>query len=271
MEKIKKALERASADKCNVLVGSGGSIKAKLNRNAELSEITYEHTKKINVQMDYLRKNRVLISNNNDPVSDAYKVLRTKVLQCMRKHNWNSLAITSPRGGDGKTITAINLAISLSKEVNQTVLLVDFDLRQPKIGEYFSSEELPGISEYLDGSKEISEILFNPCVERLVVLPGNRPFVNSSEMLSSPKMLSLVSELKNYYTSRIVIFDLPPVLSCDDVLAFSPFVDSFILVAEDEKNKKDEIKRALQLMDSDKLIGTVLNKSHVDVSVYSYS
>jgi capsular exopolysaccharide synthesis family protein len=270
MEKIKKALERASVSRKDAFVKPGIRIKENPSRNTSINQITYAHTKKIDVQIDYLRKNRILIKDDNDYVSDAYKVLRTQVLHCMRKNNWNSIAVTSPASGNGKTVTAINLAISLSKEVNQTVLLVDFDLRQPKIGKYFTSNELPGLSDYLDGNKEVSEILFNPCIERLVVLPGNRSFINSSEMLSSPKMVGLVKELKNYYTSRIVIFDMPPVLSCDDVLAFSPYVDSTILIVEDGKNKKEEIKRAFQLMDQNKLIGTVLNKSNDSGSVYSY-
>lgn len=270
MEKIKKALEMASVTRSETPVFSSTRNKEKTNHDDVITEIQYEHTRKIDVHIDYLRNNRILTGDDNDLVSDAYKVLRTQVLQRMRNNKWNSLAVSSPTGGDGKTITAINLAISLSKEVNQTVLLVDFDLRQPKIARYFSSQELPGISDYLDGSMEISEILFNPGIERLVVLPGNKSYTNSSEMLSSPRMLNLVNELKSYYKSRIVIFDLPPVLACDDLLAFSPYIDSTILVVEDGKTKKEEMKRAYQLMDKEKFIGTVLNKSHEDVSVYSY-
>jgi capsular exopolysaccharide synthesis family protein len=281
MEKIKKALERASDSRGNtpaknalakdVLAKNAHRGKSKQSKKVAIPEITYAHTKKISIDEGHLRKNCILTGENNDHVSDAYKVLRTHVLQRMRKNNWNSLAITSPTGGDGKTVTAINLAISLAKEVNQTVLLVDFDLRQPKIGKYFSSLDLPGVSDYLAGNMLIPEILFNPGIDRLVVLPGNKSYNNSSEMLSSPEMVSLVQELKEYYTSRIIIFDLPPVLACDDVLAFSPYIDAIILVTEDGKTKKDELKRAFQLMDRDKLIGTVLNKSYEVSSAYSYS
>jgi capsular exopolysaccharide synthesis family protein len=271
MEKIKKALERASVSRKKTYIRpTTARNTAKLEQRDAIPEITYKRTKKLEVEIDYLRKNRILTGDDNDVVSDAYKVLRTKVLQRMRQNKWNSLAVTSPTGENGKTLTAINLAISLSKEVNQTVLLVDFDLRQPHIGKYFSSSELPGISDYIDGDKEVAELLFNPSIERMVVLPGNKAYNNSSEMLSSPKMQALVKELKSYYESRIVIFDLPPVLLCDDVLAFSPWVDSTILVAEDGKNKKEELRRAFQLMDQSKLIGTVLNKSFEDSSAYTY-
>ncbi|MES9993372.1 MAG: CpsD/CapB family tyrosine-protein kinase [Candidatus Thiodiazotropha sp.] len=271
MEKIKKALEKASISRSN----SRSNIPSQRNtfsitpRN-RVPDITYTETSKLELQIDHLRKNCIITGEDNDPVTDAYKVLRTRILQYMRENKCSSLAITSPTSGNGKTINAINLSISLSKDVNQTVLLVDFDLRNPNIGKYLTTQTLPGLSDYLDGNKTISEILFNPNIERLVVLPGNKPYTNSSEMLSSPKIQDLVHELKNYYKSRIVIFDLPPVLPCDDALAFLPYVDSFMLVVEDKKNKKEEIVRAHQLLDQDKFIGTVINKSSEEVSLYSY-
>jgi capsular exopolysaccharide synthesis family protein len=271
MEKIKKALDQARTIRNNTSVLASRPRYAAQGKQKNLAtKISYEHTKRLVLQVAHLRKNRILAGEDGIWVSDAYKVLRTRVLQCMRENKWNSLAVTSPTGGNGKTVTAINLAISISKEVNQTVLLVDLDLRNPKIGKYFSTEELPGISDYLDGNCKISDILFNPDMERLVVLPGNKTYSNSSEMLSSPVMLGLVSELKNFYSSRIVIFDLPPILLCDDMLAFSPYVDSTILVAEEGKSKKEEVKRAYQMIDQRKYIGLVLNKSSEDVSAYSY-
>lgn len=271
MEKIKRALEKASATRrYSGTVITGQRNKSIVTQRTIVPVITYEHTKKVEPQIDHLRKHCILSGEENDTISDAYKVLRTKILQNMRNNNWSSLAVTSPTSGNGKTVTAINLAISLSKDVNQTVLLVDFDLRNPKVGKYFTSEGLLGLSDYLDGNKQIPEILFNPGIERLVVLPGNKTFLNSSEMLSSPRVQDLVHELKNYYSSRIVIFDLPPILSCDDVLAFTPHVDSTMLVVEDKKNSKEETKKAYQLLDKNKLIGIVLNKSREKGSVYSY-
>ncbi|MCU7862092.1 MAG: hypothetical protein KZQ86_20215 [Candidatus Thiodiazotropha sp. (ex Lucinoma kastoroae)] len=107
-------------------------------------------------------------------------------------------------------------------------------------------------------------------MERLVILPGNKPFANSSEMLSSPKMVQLVEELKNRYPNRIVIFDMPPLLSCDDMIAFSPYIDAVILVVEEGGTLKDELKRAFELLDRANIIGTVLNKSSDNNATYSY-
>ncbi|MET0062168.1 MAG: CpsD/CapB family tyrosine-protein kinase [Candidatus Thiodiazotropha endolucinida] len=269
MEKIKQALERARDAKASTQ--NRGNYRTVVRQAPEpefTSKITYTKTKSIEVSKDNLRKKRVIIGDTNDSISDQYKVLRTHVLQRLKANQWNSLAITSPNEGVGKTLTAINLAISLAREVNHSVLLVDLDLRRPSIQQYFFSEEQPGISEYLTEDVELNKILFNPGLERLVILPGNKPFSNSSEMLSSPKMVQLVEELKNRYPNRMVIFDMPPVLSCDDVIAFLPYIDTVMLVIEEGVTRKDEIKRTFELLDDSNILGTVLNKSKGDELTY---
>ncbi|MCU7873933.1 MAG: CpsD/CapB family tyrosine-protein kinase [Candidatus Thiodiazotropha sp. (ex Lucinoma borealis)] len=262
MEKIKQALERARD--ANTTTKSGGhhrTIERQAPEPEVLSKITYTKTKTVEVSKDSLREKRVIVGDLNDSISDQYKVLRTHVLQRLKANQWNSLAVTSPNEGCGKTLTSINLAISLAREVNHSVLLVDLDLRRPSIQRYFFTDEQPGISEYLTEGVELSEILFNPGLERLVVLPGNKPFANSSEMLSSPKMVQLVEELKNRYPNRIIIFDMPPLLSCDDMIAFSPYIDAVMMVVEEGGTQKTELARSCVLLEKTNIIGTVLNKS----------
>jgi capsular exopolysaccharide synthesis family protein len=195
-------------------------------------------------------------------------MLRTQVLQRMNAHQWNALAITSPGSGQGKTLTAINLAISLAREVRHTVLLADFDLRNPSIHKYFDFAPRYGINDYLVYDTPLPEILLNPGIERLVILPGRESLFNSSEMLASPKMTQLVTELKDRYPSRFVLFDLPPLLSADDALAFAPFVDSVLLILEEGKTKRDDVQRAVGLLHHTNIIGTVLNKSEEAIDSY---
>ncbi|MCU7862256.1 MAG: AAA family ATPase, partial [Candidatus Thiodiazotropha sp. (ex Lucinoma kastoroae)] len=176
MEKIKQALERARDG--HAATKSGGRHRTVVRQAPEpevSSKITYTKTKTVEVSKDSLREKRVIVGDTNDSISDQYKVLRTHVLQRLKANQWNSLAITSPNEGCGKTLTSINLAISLAREVNHSVLLVDLDLRRPSIQSYFFTDEQPGISDYLTEGKELSEILFNPGMERLVILPGNKP------------------------------------------------------------------------------------------------
>ncbi|MCG8056536.1 MAG: CpsD/CapB family tyrosine-protein kinase [Candidatus Thiodiazotropha endolucinida] len=270
MEKIKDALEKAKQIQ---LTSNNKSQKRILSSNInyfDLENISYKKTKKIKVSKNSLRSKRILIGENKDVITDQYKVLRTRVLQQMKKNNWSTLAISSPKEGCGKTLTAINLSISIARDVNQSVLLVDMDLRRPNIHNYFLTQEEPGLSDYLVKEKNLEDILFNPGIERFVVLPGNKSILNSSEMLSSPKVVQLVNELKNKYSNRLVIFDMPPLLSCDDMLAFIPYVDAVMLVVDDGVTLKQDLKRSVELVELDKLLGVVLNKSKLSSKTSKY-
>jgi protein-tyrosine kinase len=274
MERIKQALERAREQRADPFPAPPGQATYHRKRDHTPAvapvEIVYTQTRQLEVDPDYLRRNRV-ISSHADPVAAPYKILRTKVLQRMRANNWRSLAITSPTEGCGKTLTAINLAISIAREVNQTVLLVDLDLKRPQVHRYLTPAEIPGISDYLVHDTPVSDLLFNPKgMDRLVVLPGRASVTHSSEMLSSPRMVSLIEEMKARYPSRIVLLDMPPILSCDDVLAFSPHIDAVLLVAVDDKTAKDDLTRASALLDPLNLLGIVLNQSSAENSGYYY-
>ena len=251
MERIKQALERARKARGetpqSVAAGRTQTQRRGQEKAPVEQKIVYTQTRRIEVSPEYLRQQRV-ISGEADPVATYYSVLRTHVAQRMRANQWRSLAVTSPAKGAGKSLTAVNLAISLAREVNQTVLLVDLDLKRPRVRSCFTPEHLPGVSDYLLEDSPLSELLFNPGVERLVVLPGHKSLTHSSEMLSSPKMVHLVEEMKSRYPSRLVIFDMPPVLACDDVLAFSPYFDAALLVAEEGETREEDLKRSIELL-----------------------
>ena len=150
----------------------------------------------------------------------------------------------------------------MAMEVNQTVLLVDMDLKYPKVHWYFDFQVKKGLRDFILSDTPLSEILVNPGIERLVVLPGRgETSMGSSEMLTGPKMQQMIEEIKNRYQSRIIIFDMPPILASDDVLASLDYYDAMLLVVEEGGNKPDEVKTALQLLSDKSLLGTVLNKS----------
>lgn len=270
MESIKKALERAKRERLSAEGHRASSPKIDVKPQApETTEnIRYTQTSIIKTDPAELSKKRVITDLTQDATSAAYKMLRTQVLQRMRQNNWTTLAITSPSSGEGKTLTAINLAISLAMEVNQTILLVDMDLRKPSIHRYFNYQPEKGISDYVLHDTPLSEIMINPSVDRLVILPGTRTFTNSSEMLSSPKFVQLTEELRTRYPSRLVLFDLPPMLTADDAIAFAPYVDAVLLVVEEGKTKTEELKRAKEVFKSVNILGTVLNKADIEHQTY---
>jgi capsular exopolysaccharide synthesis family protein len=271
MERIQAALARARAERESV-DGLPAPTRARepgvIRRNqrqteSPATEVTVDYTKTTTVPVDpaRLRENRIILTQDQDTIADAYKVLRTHVLQRMRTNGWKTLAITSPTDGNGKTLTAINLAISLAQDVNQTIVLVDLDLRRPTLGRYLLETPTRGISDYLTEGTELADILIHPGIPRLTLLPGNHSFTQSSEMLSSPRMIQLVEELKSRYTDRLTLFDMPPLLATDDVLAFLPHLDAVMLVIEDGKTTKDQLAQAYQLLGDKHIAGTVLNKS----------
>jgi protein-tyrosine kinase len=227
----------------------------------QLESIVYEQTKIHKANTDVLTERRVVAMLKHDPMAEVFRMLRTKVLKQLRANDWNSFAITAPTQGAGKSMIAANLAIAMSMEVNQTVLLVDLDLRNPKIHWYFDINVEHGLRDYLLDDISLTDILVNPGFERLVLLPGKGKTIGSSEMLSGSKMRKLAQEIKSRYQNRIVIFDLPPILSTDDVLVSTNYFDAALLIVEEGKNKPDEVTKALQMLSGTQLLGTVLNKS----------
>ena len=230
-------------------------------RNRQV-DIVYTKTRQVSVAEDQLRANRVITGDEHDEFTQAFKILRTQIVHAMRDNGWNAIAITSPGDADGKTVTAINLAIHLAAELDRTVLLVDANLRQPELHSYFGLGSVQGLSDFLVDQVPIHDLMINPGIERLVILPGGRALPNSAEMLGSPMMQDLVDELKNRYPQRIVLFDLPPVLSASDALAFAPYVDATILVAAQGHTRHHDLERATELLGSTtNLLGVVLNKT----------
>ena len=261
MERIKQALEKARQERQHRQGIGPVPVQTQTPETGHDTKIIAEP---IQLEASVLRDNRIVTGLEPGPFTESYNLLRTQVLQRARENNWSTFAVTSPGPGEGKTLTAINLAISIAKEVDYTVLLVDANLRQPWMLEYFGISHRKGLSDYLTGDASIAELLLQPKqVPHLVILPGGQPLTNSAEMLNSPKMSRLVEEMKSRYRSRVIIFDLPPVLTSADALAFSPYVDAALLVVEEGITQKQDVEHALDLLQSVNIIGTVLNKAEV--------
>jgi capsular exopolysaccharide synthesis family protein len=270
MERIRKALERAGQDRMMTATDVLRRPPPAGGQSDLSTGVRYTMTKMVEVSQQTLLDNRIIAALPEHKFKDSYRMLRTRVLQTMRNNNWTSVAVTGPATGCGKTLTAINLAISLAMEVTHTVLLVDLDLRKPTIHKYFGYEPELGLSDYLTTDVPLHQLLFTPAIDRLVVLPGHTALPNSAEMLRSPRMISLVNELKTRYPDRLVVYDLPPILAADDALSFSPYTDCILMVAESGGTKKDDLQKAYEIVKNAPLVGTVLNKSEVPATGYGY-
>jgi len=220
----------------------------------------YTQTRRISCDPLVLEANKIIASCQGEEIGDQLKILRTQVMNKMREIGANSLLVTSATAGEGKTFTAINLAISIAHEVDSTVLLVDANLRDPKVHEYFGVAPQGGLSDYLLGRGEIPELLINPGIHKLVVLPAGHPLPNSSELLGSAQMQSLAEEMKARYADRFIIYDSSSLLASADPQVLSRYIDCVLLVVEEEKTPERNVKRALELLEERQLIGIVLNK-----------
>jgi protein-tyrosine kinase len=244
-------------------VRSPKTISASLPADSE--KITYTQTRVLPIDKKHLRENRIVTGFKPGKWVESFKMLRTRCLQSMDAMNWKTIAVTSPNNHAGNSLTAANLAISIAMELNRSVLLVDANFQNPSICKLFGIKQNAGLSDYLLNDTPLNEILVNPSIERLVVLPaGTQTILNSTEILRSPKMIRLVNEMKNRFASRIVIFDLPPLLSQADTLGFSPYVDCVLLVVDEGNTKTDELKHAATLLKEVNVLGTVLNKATDD-------
>jgi capsular exopolysaccharide synthesis family protein len=182
----------------------------------------------------------------------------------MRSNNWHSLLVTSPGPAEGKTITAANLAISLSRDVNQSVLLVDLDLHRSTVAKYlgFDIDVEAGVSDFLRENAEIPDIVYVPTeMDRIGIIPNREPIENASDLLGSPRMRELFAWLKNQAEQTIVIFDMPPVLACDDVLAICSEIDAVLMVVSQGVTDRVGLEKAMDLLQDTDMLGVVLNQS----------
>ena len=233
------------------------------------SAIDFGELSTVKLNPAILNANRV-VAGTDAPAAMAYKMLRTRVLQRMRANGWTTLAVTGTCPNEGKTLTSINLSLSMARDVNASVVLVDFDLRQPALYRDLGLSPQFGMNDCLEHDVPLEQALVRPIGhKRLSLLLNQKSYADSSELLSSPKMLDMIQRLCAG-PGRIVIFDMPPILATDDVMAFSPLVDAVLLVVSQGTTKQEDLLAAKQLLEEANVLGTVLNRSSEDQSPYYY-
>lgn len=217
-------------------------------------------------------KHVVCLTDPHSHAAEQYKKIRARILKATAKEFLNTIMITSSDIDEGKTITAINLAITMSNELDHTVLLVDADLRNPSIHKYLGLEPGLGLSDYLLGRATVPDILVKTGIGKLVVIPGGGQPENPAELLSSERMRTLVRELKQRYDDRYVIFDSSPVLATADPLSLGGYMDGVILLVQAAQTPAKAVIRAASLLKDFKMLGVVLNNvpDYLAKSLYTY-
>lgn len=224
-----------------------------------------------------LEENFILPQLTDPGALRAYKILRTRMLRRLEANQWHSFAVTGATAGEGKTLTSINLAMALAQDPNTWVFLVDLDLQRPKVADYLgmnNSQGQRGLTDYLLGDATFDQITYSPAsMDRLALIPNFQAVANASDLLTSSRMDELIQTLEAETPRRIVIFDMPPVLAADDVLAFAPQVDGVLMVVAEGTTSRDALRGAKQVLQEMNLLGVVLNRSETqdEGAYYSYA
>jgi Mrp family chromosome partitioning ATPase len=258
MEKIWQAIERARA--------TPASTNAQLNAAPSAAPPCVE----IELSSKHLLSKRIVAHNATDQRSRPYDMLRTQALQSMEQHGWRILGVTSPMAGCGKTLTAINLAFSMARQEKLSVLLVDMDLRKPQIAKSLGFEPADrGLLDMLDQRmpSRDSIIWARAGNQRVAVLP-TASVRESSERMGSRAMRELLLDLKKEH--RIVIVDLPPVLSSDDVISILPQLDCVLLIAATGQSKASDVDESIRHLESRPLLRLVVNKATDEAANHYY-
>ena len=267
MDSIKQAVELArAAEAVHRPAALGGSPLAADRPQKRSGESPF---KEVRLSADHLEAHRIVAHGTSSSNGRYYDMLRTQVLQEMDKKSWQFLAVTSPTAGCGKTVTACNLALSISRLPERSVLLVDLDLRRPAAGNYLGLGGNGGVLSVLEGRAPLSSAVLQASIgpNGMLVLPGSVSS-NSSEWMASQTMGALLQTIKRDFRSRIVIFDLPPMLLGDDVISILPRIDAALLVAGIGSTTVSDINECQRHLQRTPVLRVVVNKSIETVGSY---
>lgn len=202
-------------------------------------------------------------------VAEEYRHIKRPLLLnafgegALPRPNRNLIMVTSARPHEGKTYTAINLALSIALERDRTVLLVDADVARPSVARVLNFPGTAGLVDFLaDHDRSLGDLILQTSLPKLRILPAGRRHAHSTELLASEGMQQLAQELADRYPDRVVVFDTPPLLATSEAAVLAGLMGQVVMVVEAGKTKREELKEALALLNPDQYIGLVLNKSH---------
>jgi exopolysaccharide/PEP-CTERM locus tyrosine autokinase len=248
MSKIEEALEKAKKIR-----------EAELRDTASPKDV-FRKVELRKVDNEYI----ITMTKPDSPIAEEYRRLKSMLIRETKPDFLNTVMVTSAIEREGKSITSINLAITLAQEIDHTILLIDADLRRPMLHEYLGIEVKYGLSDYLTKDIDIEDILVKTGIGNLILLPAGHSVDNPAELLSSQKMRDLINEVKHRYMDRYVIIDTPPILQFADAISMGSLVDGVIFVVKEATAQKKSIENALNLIKDLKVLGIVFNCASIE-------
>lgn len=217
----------------------------------------------IELDIGRLQSQKIVTFDGGDPRSRPYDMLRAQLLRIMDPKGWKVIGVTAPTPNCGTSLTALNLAFSMARQRDLDVLLVELNLRGRRISEYLGlSLANDGVLDLLAQrvSIESAVVAVAAGFRTLSVLP-TASAGDPSSFLGSDAGRTLLPRIREGYANHIIVLDLPPILSGDDVLALLPQVDCFLLVTAVGQSKLSEIEQSISILRGSNLVSVVVNKA----------
>jgi receptor protein-tyrosine kinase len=233
----------------------------------------------VRVDIDLLRLKELGYLTPESPksqIADEFRVIKRPVirnalgLNGVKVRNGNLVMVTSALPGEGKTFTAVNLAMSVALEYDNTVLLVDGDVAHPALPDLLGVSHAPGLLDLLTGDDvDVGDALVKTNVEKLSILPAGSRHRRATELLASEQMASLLHELASRYPDRIIIFDSPPLLATTEARVLATHMGQIVMVVAADSTSQQQVNQALATIESCEIVLMMLNKaSRTDVGAY---
>lgn len=242
-----------------------------LQASEELVKSKTRHDKGQNSTRDKLDLTTLqngFVNKSRQVINEEFRAIKRKILSnafgplSKSLNNSNIIMVTSPNPNEGKTFTAINLALSIALEQDKTVLLVDADVLRPSVMKIIEQPFENGLMEYLLGDVEdLGDVIYHTSLDTLRIIPAGKSHHLSSELLASGKMLETVSEFANRYNDRIVIFDTPPLLGINETAILANLAGQAVIVVQEGKTNLNHVSQAVEQLNPDMAKGFVINKA----------
>jgi len=204
--------------------------------------------------------NLVTVTEPDSPAAEEYRKLKARVIKITKQEaSRNSIMVTSCTSGEGKSLTSINLAVSLAQEVSHRALLIDADLRRPSLARYLGVDSEVGLAECLRDESSLLSCIRRTGVPKLDLLPAGKSVRNPVELLSSPRMKSILGELKRSYPECYIIIDTPPILPFAETQILSLLTDGVLFVVKAGAVTAQQVRDAADILQGTRILGVAFN------------
>jgi protein-tyrosine kinase len=269
MSRIEMAMEKAAQLRQGVdlpVTDPGEQVRSEGRRQVQAA---------VSPQYGALTPDNPFLVNLHDPhcpTAEEYRKLKSVLVKMTTGATFkNCLMVTSSVPSEGKSLTALNLALSMAQELDHTVLLVDADLRRPSVHRYLNVEQGVGLSEILKGEAGIGEAIIPTGIGKLSIIRAGRLIDNPAELFTSQRTKAVLSELKSRYPDRYIILDTPPVLPFAESRSLAHLVDGVLFVVMERLASQSNVKDALESLKGCPMLGMVYNAATVDNNDGRYS